>query len=371
MKRRYPPIRLCVGIFALVLLWRMLGAPLSVEQFRELQTPLWQARVLLPSRVVRVFRLWLPANEKAPAQTLLDEAMEEDELMLDQLARGEESLSLSVYLSEEDRMETMTLESYVCGVIAAEMPATYHIEALKAQAVAARTRVLWQIENGGCSLHPGADICTDSTHCQGYATLSDCQAKWGNEYELYRDRILQAERDTRDELLTYEGEPITVMYHAISGGRTEDAATVFSQSLPYLVSVESDGEEDAGGLLTDTTLTFDKIAEALNASIKGMRISGEDVRRTLSIGEYTDTGRVKSMQIGNATIDATDFRRALGLRSTWFSLSMDENGVTFHQRGYGHGVGMSQAGANGMAADGASYSDILLHYYPGVTLEKR
>ncbi len=369
MKRRYPPVGLCAGIFALVLLWRMLGAPLSVEQFGELQTPLWQARVLLPSRVARVFRLWLP-NEKTPAQTLLDDAMEEDEQTLDRLARGGEELLMNVYLSEENRMEKMTLEGYVCGVVAAEMPATYHIEALKAQAVAARTRALWQMENGGCALHPGADICTDSAHCQGYATLSECQARWGNEYELYRNRILQAERDTRDELLTYEGEPITVMYHAISGGRTEDAATVFSQSLPYLISVDSNGEEDVGGLLTDTTLTFDEIADALNASIEGSKVSGEEVRRTLSIGEYTDTGRVKSMQVGSALIDATDFRRALGLRSTWFSLSMDDNGITFHQRGYGHGVGMSQAGANGMAADGANYSDILLHYYPGVTLEK-
>lgn len=371
MKKGYPPIGLCAGILALALLWRMVGAPLNAAQFQQMQTPLWQARVLWPSRVARVFRLWLPAEKPAQADTLLDDAMDEDEQAIDRLSQGGESVTLNVYISGENRLAEMTLEGYVCGVVAAEMPATYHVEALKAQAVAARTRALWQMANGGCALHPGADICTDSAHCQGYATLAECQAKWGNEYELYRDRILQAERDTRDELLTYEGEPITVMYHAISGGRTEDVSTVFSESLPYLVSVASDSEEDAKGLLTDTTLTFEDIASALNAAIEGMQLTGEEVRRTLSIGEYTDTGRVKSMQVGSSLLDATDFRRALGLRSTWFSLSMDDSGVTFHQRGYGHGVGMSQAGANGMAADGASYSDILLHYYPGVTLEKR
>lgn len=370
MKRKYPPVWFAAVLLALALLWRMLGSPLTAEQFGDLGAPFWQARVLMPSRVVRVLRLWLPAEAAPATDTLREDGMSEDERALERLARDGQEELLNVYLAKEDRLVSMPMDGYVCGVIAAEMPASYHMEALKAQAVAARTRALWQKKNGGCELHAGADVCTYSAHCQGYATLNECKAMWGDAYPAYRDRILEAEAATADELLTYEGEPITVMYHAISGGRTEDAATVFSQSLPYLVSVESQTEDGARGLTTETALSFAEIAKALNAS-QGFDLSAETVRRTLSVAAYTDSGRVKSMQIGDREIPATAFRAALGLRSTWFSLSMDENGATFFQRGYGHGVGMSQAGANGMAAEGANYTDILLHYYPGVTLEKR
>lgn len=367
MKRNHPPVWLCAVLLVLALLWNMLGAPLTREQFARLSTPLWQARVLLPSRMARVLALW-PVTVPVPQpQTLAEDA--ENTHLLPNIANDEKQEMLHVYLSQENRMTAMSLDGYVCGVMAAEMPAAYHIEALKAQAVAARTRVLWQRNAGGCALHPGADICTDSSHCQGYATLSECKQRWGNEYTTYRDRILEAERATANEILTYEGQPITVMYHAISGGRTENAAAVFSQQLPYLVSVNSESENEARGLTTDTTLTFQQIADALNAS-HSLHLTAENVRRTLSVGGYTDTGRVQSMLVDGKTIPATAFRSALSLRSTWFSLSMDEDTVTFHQRGYGHGVGMSQAGANGMAADGANYAQILLHYYPGVTLEK-
>ena len=171
-------------------------------------------------------------------------------------------------------------------------------------------------------------------------------------------------------MLTYDGELITVLYHAMSGGRTEDAATVFSQSVPYLVSVESDGEEEASGFWQETYLSYGQIAEKLNAAA-GIDLSEEEIRRTLSIGSYTETGRVGMIHIGNQEMTGASFRNALGLRSTWFSISMDEKGVTFQQRGYGHGVGMSQVGANSMAANGAAHTAILSHYYPGTTLETR
>lgn len=357
-------------LLALALMWRMVGAPLTGPQLEDIQTPLWQARVLLPTRVVRILRLWLPGAQEAQAQTIREEAMGEEGQALDRLMNGEERQMISVYLADEGRVAQMELESYVCGVVAAEMPAAYHLEALKAQAVAARTRAIWQVENGGCALHAGADICTDSAHCQGYATPAQCRELWGEAYTAYRDRVLEAVAATRDELVTYGGQPITVMYHAISGGRTEAAQTVFSEALPYLVSVESAGEEGAPGFLEDTFFTFDEMAASLGEAF-GLELTADEVERTLAVAGYTDTGRVAAMLVGGREVEATAFRQALGLRSTWFTLSMDGSGVTFHQRGYGHGVGMSQAGANSMAADGADYRAILTHYYPGVAVEKR
>ena len=370
MRHGYPPVWLSAALLALALMWRMVGAPLTGPQLEDIQTPLWQARVLLPTRVVRILRLWLPGAQEAQAQTIREEAMGEEGQALDRLMNGEERRMISVYLADEGRVAQMELESYVCGVVAAEMPAAYHLEALKAQAVAARTRAIWQVENGGCALHAGADICTDSAHCQGYATPAQCRELWGEAYTAYRDRVLEAVAATRDELVTYGGQPITVMYHAISGGRTEAAQTVFSEALPYLVSVESDGEEGARGFLEDTFFTFDEMAASLGEAF-GLELTADEVERTLAVAGYTDTGRVAAMLVGGREVEATAFRQALGLRSTWFTLSMDGSGVTFHQRGYGHGVGMSQAGANSMAADGADYRAILTHYYPGVAVEKR
>lgn len=363
MKRRYPSVWLSMVILLLALMWRMVGAPVTAEQFQSLETSLWQARIQLPSRLGRIFRMWHGACQKQELHTMTEEQPYSSE-------PEQESTPVNVYLVQENRLVQMTLEGYVCGVLAAEMPAQYHMEALKAQAVAARTRALRQMEAGGCSAHPGADICTDSAHCQGYATLAQCRQNWQEGYEAYRDRILQAEGETRGQVLTYEGELITVLYHAISGGRTEDAATVFSQSVPYLVSVESSGEEEASGFWQETYLTYGQIAQKLNEA-EGTKLSEQAIRRTLSIVGYTDSGRVDRIQIGNDEMTGVAFRRALGLRSTWFSISTDENGVTFQQRGYGHGVGMSQVGANSMAADGASYAQVLAHYYPGTQIDRR
>lgn len=361
MKRKKPPLWLCLLLLLVAIVWRMIGAPTTAEELSQARTPLWQARVLLPSRIQRMLRLWMPVDTHAASQTLTEETADEEQRAMS----GDEPV-LAVYLTQENRMQQMTLSGYVCGVVAAEMPASYHLEALKAQAVAARTRAWKQKQQGGCSLHPGADICTDSAHCQGYATLTRCRELWENAYESYRERILLSERETENQLLTYHGEPITVLYHAISGGRTENAQAVFAQSEPYLVSVSSQGEEETRGFSQETTFSFDEIARLLTAS--GWPMSAEQVRQSLSVDEYTEAGRVAAMQAGGYRISGTDFRRALSLRSTWFSIRTDAKSVTFVQRGYGHGVGMSQAGANSMAAEGADYADILAHYYPGVEL---
>ena len=371
MKRGYPPLGVGLLLLAAALCWRMLGAPVTMEQVGDVRTQLWQMRVLAPSRVHRVVTLWMPARlPSAQGEILAEDGVDAEEREWQRALTGQPDV-LRVWLPKRGTLAEMPLDSYVCGVVAAEMPAAYHVQALRAQAVAARTRALRQRLDGGCPAHPGADICGSSACCQGYADTEDCREKWGNEYGYYRARIVDAVEQTQGERLTYHNEPIAVLYHAISGGRTESAQAVFAQDLPYLVSVDSGGEENARGFTADSVFSFQEVAEKLNAAFDGLDITAEQVRSTLTAGAFTPTGRVKTVRVGQREVEATAFRGALGLRSTWFTITMDPESVTFHQRGYGHGVGMSQTGANAMAADGAGYQSILAHYYPGTTLEKR
>lgn len=365
MKRGYLPLKAAALLLAAALVWRMLGAPVTPAEWRGLDVPFWQARVLLPGRLVRVLRLWQGSGQPGGENA----ALREQETLL---SAGEPApVTLQVWNDDTGRLEAMELESYVLGVVAAEMPAAYHLEALKAQAVAARTRAVEQQQNNGCSLAPGADVCTRSGHCQGYADEGALREKWGNEYSLYRQRVLEAVSATGGQILTWQGEPITVMYHAISGGRTEDVQAVFSESLPYLVSVESRGEEGVRGYREDAYFSFEEAAQLLNLAFPQLGAMAETLRQTLTVAAHTPAGRVESLLICGQQIAGTAFRSALGLRSTLFTFSMDGEGITFHQTGYGHGVGMSQAGANSMAADGSGYRQILAHYYPETTLEKR
>lgn len=367
MRRDYPPVWIGILLVLAAVMWRMMGAPLSAAEWADVKTPLWQAKTLAPSRMGRIFRLWAPGS----ALESRDLLMEGDDPEEAELVRRNSTDQPEIVVYTSAGLKKMPLESYVCGVVAAEMPASYHLEALKAQTVAARTRAVRQMESGGCRSHPEADICGDSGCCQGYASLSECREKWGNETDLYRRRIMGAVEDTLGQLLTYEGELITVMYHAMSGGRTEDAAAVFSASLPYLTSVESRGEEGARGFFTETTFSYEDMTKALNAAFPGLETTPEELKRSFSIARYTDSGRVAEVSVDGKTVQASALRKALGLRSTWFSITSDGEGITFQQRGYGHGVGMSQVGANSMAASGSGYGDILRHYYPGVEIVAR
>ena len=365
MKRGYPPLRLGVVLLLLALVWRMLGAPLTAAEWRGLDVPLWQARVLLPGRITRVLCLWCGSAQATEESRVQDESL----TLLG--AKTEQPTLLQVWNDQTGAMETMDLETYVYGVVAAEMPAAYHTEALKAQAVAARTRAVCQLAGEGCTLAQGADVCTRSGHCQGYASNGTLREKWGEEYRLYQQRLLDAVSSTQGQILTYDGEPIEVMYHAISGGRTEDVQAVFAQPLPYLISVDSPEEEGVRGYREDSRFTLSDAAQRLSQAFPDLQVTAENLPKTLVIASYTDTGRVKTLLLGNGQVEATDFRAALGLRSTQFTFTMDGESITFHQTGYGHGVGMSQAGANRMAACGNDYADILSHYYPGTTLEKQ
>lgn len=260
----------------------------------------------------------------------------------------------------------MPLEEYLVGVVAGEMPASFEPEALKAQAVAARTYTLYKKEHGGCSAHPGADICTDSTNCQAYVTDEEMTKNWGDKKTENLAKITDAVNSTAGKVIYYNGETIQVFYHASSGGRTENSENVYAEALPYLRSVESEGEEESSNYYGEVTVglnDFKKDMEDFSPGISfdGVALVGDIVR--------FDSGRVESIEIGNHSFTGREIRGIFSLNSANFTIDQSANNVTFHTVGFGHGVGMSQTGANAMAKQGADYIGILTHYFFGVTIQ--
>lgn len=282
-------------------------------------------------------------------------------------------LTLRVYFADAEEIRLLPLEDYVFGALAAEMPANYAPEALKCQAIAARTRAVAQSRafgGNGCVRHPDCDICTDSACCQAYQTDAQLQARWGSEYAVLRARIDRAVRATDGLLLTSGGLPIEVLYHACSGGKTEDAAAVFASAKPYLVSVDSPGEEGYAGFRADTSFSCEEAADLLLRAFPGCGVTADTLPSAIRLQSTTASGRVATLLVGSQTVRGADFRKALSLRSTYFTWEADGDRIVFHTVGYGHGVGLSQAGAQAMAADGADFAEILAHYYPGTQLTR-
>ena len=277
---------------------------------------------------------------------------------------------LSVY--REGALQQMELEDYILGVVAAEMPVDFEPEALKAQAVAARTYAAHQMaQNGGsgCSRHPGADICADSGHCQAYASEEALKKRWGQDYAANREKLAQAVWATRGQIMTYQGEIIEAMFHSTSGGHTEDVEQVYAQALPYLRGVVSEGEEDAPKFHSQARFSVQELNEALSG-YEGARLSADEpLLDQVKILSRTESGRVGEIQVGGACLTGTQMRRALGLNSSNFTLEQQGEELLFSMTGYGHGVGMSQVGANAMAQKGRNYQEILKWYYTGVELE--
>lgn len=245
-------------------------------------------------------------------------------------------------------VENMELEAYLVGVVLGEMPESFHPEALKAQAVVARTYALRMRERS--SKHPGADVCTDPRCCQSYRE-GDSPA------------IRSAVEDTEGLVLTYGGALIEATYFSSAGGRTEDAVAVWGSDVPYLQAVDSPETGEGDDFLETVTMTAEEFRTALGIAPEGPLGSW--------LGEitYTDGGGVDTMVIGGREFKGTDLRRLLGLRSTAMVMSAVGDHILITTRGYGHRVGMSQYGADAMAAEGASFKEILAHYYRGTTLE--
>ena len=277
--------------------------------------------------------------------------------------KKEANPTIKVWL--DGTLTEMRLEDYLIGVVAAEMPASFELEALKAQAVAARTYTLYKRDHGGCSAHKGADICTNSNHCQAYVTDEEMTKNWGGKKAEYLAKITEAVNSTAGVVIYYEGETIQVFYFASAGGRTENSENVYSKALPYLRSVVSEGEENSSHYYGKVTVSIDDFKKKMKKISPGIRFDGVPL-----IGEITrfDSGRVQSIRIGNQSFTGREVRTAFSLNSANFTVEQSEDSITFHTIGFGHGVGMSQTGANAMAKKGADYIDILTHFFTGVTV---
>lgn len=270
----------------------------------------------------------------------------------------------SIRLLTGEAVSELSVFEYLTGVVAAEMPVSFEPEALKAQAVAARSYLQRAIAS---PKHDGADICSSSACCQAYLSPEELKAGWGDSYDEYLEKISAAVSATDGEYLSYDGQPALTAFHSSSDGATEDAAAIWSE-VPYLKSVSSPETEESVPELTsrvesseldfrDTILYLKPEADMTGAASDWV---GE-ISRSAS-------GRVADITIGGVSFTGSELRTLFSLRSTDFELEYTDGKFVFTVHGYGHGVGMSQYGANTMAESGADYCDILSHYYPGTFL---
>ena len=269
------------------------------------------------------------------------------------------TLQLTIPVLWEDGTVTeMELEDYLCGVVLAEMPADFELEALKAQSVVARTYALRRLEQG--AKHDAGAVCTDPACCQGYVHQEEFLKKGGTQAGI--SKVAQAVWSTAGEVLLYDGELIDATYFSCSGGRTEDAAAVWGSDVPYLQSTTSPGEENAAHYSDRLSLSVDSVETALGVILEG------DPGDWFQIISYTAGGGVEKITVCGQEFTGVQVRTLLGLRSTNFTVIAGETEIEFDTLGYGHRVGMSQYGADAMAVDGSSYADILAHYYNSTTL---
>lgn len=277
--------------------------------------------------------------------------------------KSEQGITLKVYNTSINKVEVMDLEQYIMGVVAAEMPLKFNIEALKSQALAARTYTLLRIREfggKGCLDHPEADICTNSAHCQAYKDPSNL----GKDM----DKLKKAVRETRGQVITYENKLIDAVFHSTSGGKTENSEEIWTNRVPYLRSVSSEYEEASPKLITQKEISLDDFIASIKALDQSVKINKKNLLKEIKVIDRSDGGRITKIQIGDKIFKGENVKGALGLNSSNFSIRLGKNSVLFTVTGYGHGIGMSQYGADGMAANGATYEEIIKHYYQGVEI---
>ncbi|EJO5346234.1 stage II sporulation protein D [Clostridium botulinum] len=278
-----------------------------------------------------------------------------------------------VYFVNEKVVRKIPLEQYVKGVVSAEMPAEFHIEALKAQAVAARTYALAHMKGFGENQYNkriDADVC-DSVQSQVYMPKDKRIKSWPkSKRKEYWNKIEQSVNSTKGNVLVYNNEIVMAPYYfATSNGKTEDSENVFSNSIPYLKSVESPGEERAPKFKSSKKISYDQFIKIIKKQYPKCNINKKNISKKIIINDKTESESVKKIKIDNIEIKGTEFRKILGLNSSKFSLEFKDNYLIVNCNGYGHNVGMSQWGANGMGKSGKKYDYILKHYYKGVSID--
>jgi stage II sporulation protein D len=310
------------------------------------------ATILLPAGLIAIW----PDNEDPKGQQHVELNLEPNDPQV------------TVYLAEEKRTVTMPLEMYVRGVVAAEMPVHFEKEALKAQAVAARTYIARRLVSGKKN-EQGADVSDDHNEGQAYSSEEKLKKRWGEaDFEKNLSKINAAVNETKGQIALYEGKPIEALFFSTSSGKTENSEDYWNNSVPYLRSVDSPWDEKSDKFTASQDIPIAKFLQHLGLKA----IPAASIDSAIQVIEKTATGHIKTIKVGDKTFTGPDFRQRLGLRSTWFTwkLDPDKDMITFFTKGFGHGVGLSQYGANGMAQEGRTYDEIIRHYYQGVTLGK-
>lgn len=302
--------------------------------------------------------------EKA-TKAISNEFFSKTETSFDEDYNAPPAVSTVKIMSADSKNITETsLRDYLIGTVAAEMGPNYHEEAIKAQVIAAHTLLEYSKKHKSSSIGE-ADITDSSATHQGYLSDDAQKKKWGENYPKYREKIEKCVDEVIDYTIQYNGEVITAAFHAISNGSTENASDVWGGNYPYLVTVESAGDKLSPAYSSELTVKesdFKSIMEKEGAIL--------DSAPDKWIGEIknTTTGMVKTITIGGKEFKGTDIRKYFSLRSSTFTCAYKDGVFTFSVKGYGHGAGMSQYGADFMARQGANYKEILAHYYPNTEI---
>ncbi|MCT4593939.1 MAG: stage II sporulation protein D [Anaeromicrobium sp.] len=279
-----------------------------------------------------------------------------------------------VYRTKKDKIEKIEIEEYLKGVVSSEMPASFEMEALKAQAIAARSYAVSRVKaygGKGNPGHKGSELC-DDVHCQVYRDESELRhIKPKDWMRDYYPRIKEAVEKTKGLIMTYEEKPISQpLFHSTSGGKTENSEDVFTSAVPYLRSVESPYENEAPHYTDEYVLRPSEFVSKMKKKYRDITLNSTNIKSQIKILQRSEGGRILKIKIGNKVLRGRDVRSVLGLRSANFSIRYGGGDIIFNTVGYGHGVGMSQWGANGMAKEGYKYDEILKHYYIGVDIMK-
>ncbi|MBU5594343.1 stage II sporulation protein D [Amphibacillus sp. MSJ-3] len=300
----------------------------------------------LPTIIILLF-------SKEPIEESVSEPINMEENL-----EAESAVMVNVERSATSEVESIPLEQYVASVVASEMPADFELEALKAQALAARTYIVQYLLATG-SVDPEQTI-TDTVQHQVYRNDVELKELWGSDYHWKMEKITEAVRTTAGQILTYDQSPITPVFFSTSNGKTENAEDYWENALPYLVSVDSPWDLESPKYLDQKSIPTAELEQELGINL------------TEPINEppmtYTDSHRVQTVELGGHTFTGREVRETFDLQSTDFEIEQKNDHIIFTTRGFGHGVGMSQYGANGMAQEGKSYQDIVTHYYRGVEI---
>lgn len=271
--------------------------------------------------------------------------------------------------TEDNKVEEISLDEYLYGVVSAEMPASFEEEALKAQAVVARTYTIYKIVNND-GKHKDADICDSPNCCQAWISKEDRFARWDDaEAQDNWNKIVNAVNSTQGKIITYNGEPINAFFHSNSGGSTEAPIDVWGGSgYPYLQAVTTSGEDAYSQYSSEAEFTKQEFEDKIKEEHSDFEIDFDE-EDCIKIEEYTDGNRVKKIKVGNLELSGVEIRNIFGLRSANFEVSIEKDKIKFSVIGYGHGVGMSQTGADSLAKEGKTYEEIIHHFYTDVEIE--